>query len=153
MVGSKGIGVPTDHRLVPSAFHFSHTLPICSCPIGCTQCGGAGCARAGAAQSLDNTACCINGVLNSGIYCGDGVEAPCVVGSDDTGMSMAIEVVDSPPHMHHPVCLPHTPLVRWAVGFAPFTSPPNGIPCSLFLEAVFTNFSPSILCMKTFSPD
>lgn len=35
------------------------------CPLGCNQCGGAGCGQSGAGQGYDHTDCCINGVLNS----------------------------------------------------------------------------------------
>ncbi|CAM9959250.1 unnamed protein product [Scytosiphon promiscuus] len=49
------------------------------CPTGCGQCGGAGCGSSGAGEGLDNTDCCINGVLNNQEMCSDSGEAPCVI--------------------------------------------------------------------------
>ncbi|CAN0334243.1 unnamed protein product, partial [Hapterophycus canaliculatus] len=46
------------------------------CTAGCGQCGGEGC---GSVQGLDNTNCCINGVLNARQDCTVAGEAPCVI--------------------------------------------------------------------------
>ena len=43
------------------------------------QCGDVGCAKSGKANGLDNTDCCINGVLNNQPDCSVSGEAPCVV--------------------------------------------------------------------------
>jgi len=53
---------------------------IVCCPVECNGCGGAGCGKIGAAAGLDNTACCINGVLQNQPDCPDnGMVAPCVI--------------------------------------------------------------------------
>ncbi len=52
------------------------------CPLGCTACGGLGCSKVGAAAGFDNTACCINGVLNNQPDCSVSGAAPCRVDSD-----------------------------------------------------------------------
>ena len=49
------------------------------CPIGCGQCGGAGCGAVGRDEGLDNTDCCINGVLNNQELCSVTGTAPCVI--------------------------------------------------------------------------
>lgn len=45
------------------------------------QCGGTGCSRSGAADNLDNTACCVTGVLRYRPGCSSSVAAPCVIDS------------------------------------------------------------------------
>ncbi|CAM9818929.1 unnamed protein product [Scytosiphon promiscuus] len=49
------------------------------CPLGCNQCGGAGCAQSGAGQGLGSTDCCVNGVLNTHDFCNEIGETPCKV--------------------------------------------------------------------------
>lgn len=62
------------------------------CPVGCGQCGGPGCYSSGVAFGLTNTACCINGVLNSADRCSDTNQAPCII----DGMFLAPK--------HHRLC-------------------------------------------------
>ena len=54
------------------------------CPVGCGQCGGRGCASAGAAEHLDNTDCCVNGVLHNQELCSHTGSAPCVIDPGET---------------------------------------------------------------------
>ncbi|CAM9871103.1 unnamed protein product, partial [Scytosiphon promiscuus] len=49
------------------------------CPIECGQCGGDGCHQAGLAVGLDNTHCCVNGVLDNHDLCSDSGAAPCII--------------------------------------------------------------------------
>ncbi|CAN0431092.1 unnamed protein product, partial [Ectocarpus sp. 12 AP-2014] len=50
------------------------------CTAECGQCGGEGC---GSVPGLDNTNCCINGVLNNQELCSVAGSAPCVIDSGD----------------------------------------------------------------------
>ncbi|CAN0044702.1 unnamed protein product, partial [Ectocarpus sp. 8 AP-2014] len=50
------------------------------CTFECGQCGGEGC---GSVPGLDNTHCCINGVLNNQELCSVAGAAPCVIDSGD----------------------------------------------------------------------
>ncbi|CAM9628235.1 unnamed protein product, partial [Ectocarpus sp. 12 AP-2014] len=54
---------------------------VVCCPLGCGQCGGAGCSRAGAANGLNAGSCCGGGIKYNGNYCDDTGEAPCIYGS------------------------------------------------------------------------
>ena len=49
------------------------------CPLGCTKCGGTRCGSVGRDAGLDNTDCCINGVLDNQEMCSVSREAPCVI--------------------------------------------------------------------------
>ena len=51
------------------------------CPIGCSQCTGKGCGSAGAAFGLGADDCCGSNIKDSGVYCDDTNEAPCIIGS------------------------------------------------------------------------
>lgn len=46
------------------------------CTAGCGQCGGTGC---GGIEGLDNTNCCINGVIDNQLSCDEAGSAPCVI--------------------------------------------------------------------------
>ena len=63
------------------------SFPTCLLLHAYRQCGGAGCGSSGKANNLDNTDCCINGVLNNQLDCSTSGEAPCVV--NDDGESVA----------------------------------------------------------------
>ena len=54
------------------------------CPTGCGQCGGRGCASAGAKEHLDNTDCCVNGVLHNQELCSETGVAPCIIDPGET---------------------------------------------------------------------
>ncbi|CAM9196305.1 unnamed protein product [Ectocarpus sp. 13 AM-2016] len=54
---------------------------VVCCPLGCDQCGGKGCFTAGAANGLDSGSCCKGSIKDSGSYCDDTGEAPCIYGS------------------------------------------------------------------------
>lgn len=50
------------------------------CPLGCNgQCGGTGCSSFGAASGLGGESCCVGEIMESGVTCGGGQEAPCIV--------------------------------------------------------------------------
>ncbi|CAM9219746.1 unnamed protein product [Scytosiphon promiscuus] len=52
---------------------------VLCCPIGCQQCGGAGCTSSGAAAGLGGDSCCRQGVIASGVLCRESGSAPCII--------------------------------------------------------------------------
>ncbi|CAM9871033.1 unnamed protein product [Scytosiphon promiscuus] len=56
------------------------------CPVECGQCGTSECHQAGLAVDLDNTHCCVTGVLVTKGLCSESETAPCIIetGLDDT---------------------------------------------------------------------
>ncbi|CAM9848428.1 unnamed protein product, partial [Ectocarpus sp. 12 AP-2014] len=55
-----------------------HRGEIC-CSLGCGQCGGPGCDASGASNGLGAESCCPPEVHDSGRYCDDTNEAPCII--------------------------------------------------------------------------
>ncbi|CAN0438128.1 unnamed protein product, partial [Ectocarpus fasciculatus] len=55
-----------------------HKGEVC-CPVRCGQCGGSGCSSSGAEYGLGEESCCSSGVNDSGRYCDDTNEAPCII--------------------------------------------------------------------------
>ncbi|CAM9743359.1 unnamed protein product [Scytosiphon promiscuus] len=62
------------------------------CRAGCNQCGGAGCGSSGAAEGLDNTDCCINGILNNQVLCSTRLAAPCIMDNKGVGTCESLAV-------------------------------------------------------------
>ncbi|CAM9316682.1 unnamed protein product, partial [Hapterophycus canaliculatus] len=54
---------------------------VVCCPVECGQCGTQECHQAGLAVGLDNTSCCVTGVLDNHDLCADSGEAPCIIGA------------------------------------------------------------------------
>ena len=73
-------------------FEGENSAGIACCPLQCTKCGGASCGSVGASAGLDNTDCCVNGVLNNQDLCSVTGAAPCVV-DDDGGEWLQTRVV------------------------------------------------------------
>ena len=49
------------------------------CPEWCEFCGGTGCASIPGAEEGD---CCASSIVDSGVYCVEGEEAPCILVND-----------------------------------------------------------------------
>ena len=49
------------------------------CPEACGVCGGSGCGNIPGTTTDD---CCASTIADSGVYCVDGVKAPCILGND-----------------------------------------------------------------------
>ncbi|CAN0255216.1 unnamed protein product [Pylaiella littoralis] len=54
---------------------------VVCCPLGCGECGGSKCGKAGTAAGLGADACCGGAIKDSGVYCDDTYQAPCIIGS------------------------------------------------------------------------
>ncbi|CAB1098365.1 unnamed protein product [Ectocarpus sp. CCAP 1310/34] len=88
IIGSSPAPSPTPSETCSNGVEGIDGNGVVCCPLGCGQCGGAGCTTSGAAAGLGADSCCGGSIKASDEYCDETNEAPCIIGSRPTSGSI-----------------------------------------------------------------